>query len=185
MRARRRGAPSTPISGVREMLKMLDDRPSLGDRPSMREIGTVVVGIIGFLTLVDLFAAQAILPSLVKAYGVSPAAMGFAVNASTIGMAASSLAVSLFSHRINRRLGITLSLALLSLPTTLLAFAPDVATFTALRIAQGVFMAAAFTLTVAYVGEHLTPQETAGALAAYITGGVASNLLGRLVAAGV
>lgn len=167
------------------MLKMLEKRLSSRGQPAMREIGTLVVGTIGFLTLVDLFAAQAILPSLVQAYKVSPAAMGFAVNASTIGMAGSSLIVGLFSHRINRRRGISLSLALLSIPTMLLAFAPDLATFTALRIAQGVFMAAAFTLTVAYVGEHLTPQQTAGALAAYITGGVASNLLGRLAAAGV
>ena len=45
---------------------------------------TVVMGVISFLTFVDLFAAQAILPTLVKVYQVTPAAMGFAVNASTI-----------------------------------------------------------------------------------------------------
>jgi predicted MFS family arabinose efflux permease len=48
---------------------------------------SLVIGLTAFLTVVDLFATQAILPSLAKAYGVSPAAMGFAVNASTIGMA--------------------------------------------------------------------------------------------------
>ena len=31
-----------------------------------------VIGVIGFLTLVDLFATQAILPSLAQHYGVSP-----------------------------------------------------------------------------------------------------------------
>jgi len=157
---------------------------SLDSRP-MHEVGALVVGIIGFLTLVDLFAAQAILPSLVRAYHVTPAAMGFAVNASTIGMALSALFVGLVSHRINRRLGIWLSLALLSIPTTLLAFAPDLPAFTLLRITQGIFMSAAFTLTIAYAGERLSPQQTAVALAAYITGGVASNLVGRLIAAGV
>ena len=40
----------------------------------------LVIGLIAFLTVVDLFATQAILPSLVGAYGVSPAAMGTAVN---------------------------------------------------------------------------------------------------------
>ena len=48
---------------------------------------SVVIGLTAFLTVVDLFATQAILPSLARAYNVSPAAMGFAVNASTIGMA--------------------------------------------------------------------------------------------------
>ena len=41
--------------------------------------GNLVIGVIAFLTLVDLFATQAILPSLVAHYGVSPAAMGLAV----------------------------------------------------------------------------------------------------------
>jgi YNFM family putative membrane transporter len=64
----------------------------------------------------------------------------------------------------------------------LLAFAPGLAAFTALRAVQGVFMASAFTLTMAYLSEHGTAEETAGALAAYVTGAVASNLFGRLIA---
>ena len=144
-----------------------------------------LIGLIGFLTLVDLFAAQAILPTLAKMFGVSRSAMGVAVNASTIGMAAAGLVVALVSHRLPRRGGIWISLALLAIPTTLLAHAPDLATFTALRIAQGVFMSAAFTLTMAYVSEQNTGAATAGALAAYITGNVASNLVGRLVSSAV
>ena len=44
-----------------------------------------VIGLTAFLTVVDLFATQAILPSLASAYRVTPAAIGFAVNASTDG----------------------------------------------------------------------------------------------------
>jgi MFS transporter, YNFM family, putative membrane transport protein len=143
------------------------------------------IGLTAFLTVVDLFATQAILPSLVQHYRATPAAMGFAVNASTIGMAVSGLAVALFSRRIDRRLGILASLALLSIPTALLAVAPDLGVFTALRIVQGLFMASAFTLTLAYLGERCSATDAAGAFAAYITGNVASNLVGRLVSAGV
>ncbi len=146
---------------------------------------TLVIGLTAFLTVVDLFATQAILPSLAKAYQVSPAAMGVAVNASTLGMAVAGLAVAFFSRRINRRFGVLLSLALLSIPTALLAVAPDLASFTLLRIAQGVFMATAFALTLAYLGEQCSAKDAAGAFAAYITGNVASNLVGRLLSAGV
>jgi len=146
---------------------------------------TLLIGLIGFLTLVDLFAAQAILPTLVAHYRVSPSAMGVAVNASTMGMAVSGLVVALFSGRLNRKRGIWMSLALLSIPTTLLAIAPDLGTFTALRIVQGVFMAAAFTLTMTHLAEQCSAADTAGALAAYITGGVASNLVGRLISGSV
>src|SRR5215510_10537847 len=85
---------------------------------------TIVIGLTAFLTVVDLFATQAILPSLTRAYGVTPAAMGVAVNASTMGMAVAGLVVALFSRRIDRRLGILVSLVVLSIPTALLAIAP-------------------------------------------------------------
>jgi predicted MFS family arabinose efflux permease len=144
---------------------------------------TLVIGVTAFLTLVDLFATQAILPSLARAYRVSPAAMGFAVNAATMGMAVAGLAVAFFSRHIDRRLGIFLSLAALSIPTALLASAPDLATFTALRIVQGLFMATAFALTLSYLAEHCDAADAAGAFAAYVTGNVASNLVGRLMSA--
>lgn len=145
----------------------------------------VVIATMAFLTVVDLFAAQALLPSLVERYGVSPAAMGLAVNACTFGMAAAGLAVALFSRHIDRRRGIILSLVLLAVPTALLAQAPNLAVFAALRVVQGLCMATAFSLTLAHLGERYTAQQAAGAFAAYITGNVASNLIGRLVAAGV
>ena len=40
------------------------------------KVRSTVIGVIGFLTLVDLFATQAILPSLAGHYGVAPAAIG-------------------------------------------------------------------------------------------------------------
>jgi predicted MFS family arabinose efflux permease len=144
-----------------------------------------VIGLTAFLTVVDLFATQAILPSLTAAYRVTPAAMGFAVNASTMGMAVASLAVALLSRRIDRRLGILVSLCALAVPTALLASAPNLAVFTGLRILQGLCMATAFTLTLAYLGEQCTAAAAGGAFAAYITGNVASNLVGRLVSAAV
>jgi YNFM family putative membrane transporter len=146
---------------------------------------SVVICLTAFLTVVDLFATQAILPSLARAYNVSPAAMGFAVNASTMGMAVAGLAVALLAQRIDHRLGILVSLAALSIPTALLAVAPDLTTFTLLRIAQGLCMASAFTLMLAYLGEECSAMDAGGAFAAYITGNVASNLIGRLISAGI
>lgn len=153
--------------------------------PVRATLRTLVIGLTAFLTVVDLFATQAILPSLVQTYGVTPAQMGVAVNASTLGMAVAGLAVALFSRRINRRRGIILSLVILAIPTALLAVAPDLPTFTALRVVQGLCMSTAFALTLAYLAEHCSAEDSASAFAAYITGNVASNLIGRLLSAGV
>src|SRR5688572_110174 len=155
------------------------------EQPSGGVARTAVIALTAFLTLVDLFATQALLPALARAYSVSPAAMGLAVNACTLGMAVSSLAVALLGGRIERRRGIWISLALLAVPTLLLSAAPNLVTFAALRIAQGIFMAAAFAFTLAHLGEQLSARSSASAFAAYVTGNVASNLFGRLFASAI
>ena len=167
------------------MLSAPQPLPSLPRTARMEgaRVRLTVVGVISFLTLVDLFAAQAILPSLAAAFGATPAQMGTAVNASTFGMAGAGIVVALVGRHIDRRRGIWMSLALLAIPTMLLALTRDLTTFTGLRIAQGVLMASAFTLTMAYLSEHCAPAEVSGALAAYVTGNVASNLFGRLLSA--
>ena len=144
-----------------------------------------LIALMAFLTVVDLFAAQALLPTLAAHYGVTPAAMGLAVNACTLGMAAGGLGVAFLGHRIPRRGGILVSLSLLSVPTLLLAVAPDLTIFSLLRITQGLAMSAAFGLTLAYLGERYMAESAASAFAAYITGNVASNLIGRLIATAV
>jgi predicted MFS family arabinose efflux permease len=142
-----------------------------------------IIASIAFLTLVDLFAAQAILPSLVEKFGVSRATMGVAVNASTFGMAIAGLLIAFFGASIDRRNGIWISLAVLAIPTTLLSVTDDIALFALLRVMQGLCMSAAFTLTAAYLAEHSSPGQATGALAAYVTGNVASNFFGRLMSA--
>ena len=158
---------------------------AMDERSPGGALRSLVIGLTAFLTVVDLFATQAILPSLTRHYGVTPAAMGFAVNASTFGMAVASLVVGLLSPHIERRTGILFSLLLLAIPTSLLATAPNLAVFTTLRVAQGLCMASAFALTLAYLGEQCGAMDAGGAFAAYITGNVASNLIGRLVSAAV
>jgi predicted MFS family arabinose efflux permease len=160
-------------------------RSSMEEHSSGALLRTFVIGLTAFLTLVDLFATQAILPSLTRAYGVTPAAMGFAVNASTFGMAVAGLGVALFSRHIDRRWGILVSLALLALPTALLASAPNLTVFTLLRVAQGLCMASAFTLMLSYLGEQCSAADAGTAFAGYITGNVASNFIGRLISAAV
>jgi MFS transporter, YNFM family, putative membrane transport protein len=65
-----------------------------------------------------------------------------------MGMAVAGL-VGYFSREIDRRKGILISLVLLAIPTALLSTLPGLTVFTLLRVAQGLCMAAAFTLTLA------------------------------------
>ena len=150
--------------------------------PTLSPARSLLIAVIGFLTLVDLFATQAILPSLAVEYGVTASEIGVAANSTTLGMAVAGLLVGAFSSNVERKRAITLSLLMLSVPTALLAFAPNLTLFALLRVIQGLFMAAAFTLTLTHLAERCE-HRTAAALAAYVTGVVASNLVGRLTAA--
>ena len=151
-------------------------------KPGLTPARSLLIGVIGFLTLVDLFATQAILPSLAVEYGVKPSEIGVAANSTTLGMAIAGLLVGAVSANLERKRAITLSLLVLSVPTALLAFAPNLTIFSLLRVTQGLFMASAFTLTLTHLAERCQ-HRTASALAAYVTGVVASNLIGRLTAA--
>jgi len=150
--------------------------------PGLSPGRSALIAVIGFLTLVDLFATQAILPSLAVEYGVTPSEIGVAANSTTLGMAISGLLIGAVSANIERKRAIALSLLLLAAPTAALSYAPGLAAFSLLRITQGFFMAAAFALTLTHLAERCE-HRTANALAAYVTGVVASNLVGRLTAA--
>jgi len=107
------------MSSVAALPGMAETARSSGALPRF-----LVIALMAFLTVVDLFATQAILPSLTRAYGVSPAAMGSAVNASTLGMAIAGLVVAAFSRQIDRRLGIVVSLVILAFHTATYAWHP-------------------------------------------------------------
>src|SRR5262249_45729581 len=120
---------------------------------------TIIIGLIAFLTFVDLLPTQSFRPPLPQAYHAPPAAMSLAVNASTMGMAIAGLSVAFFTQRIDRRIGILISLCVLAVPTALLAVAPDLTTFAILRVIQGLCMASAFTLTLAYLGAEFSAMD--------------------------
>lgn len=143
---------------------------------------SAIVTLIAFFTLIDLFGSQAILPQLVEHYSVDRSTMGLAINATTLGMAVSGLIVGWYANRINRKRGIWLSLLALSIPTFLLGTTDNITIFTVLRVAQGILMATAFTLTLTYFSEKCDYTAAGGAMAAFITGNVASNLFGRVLA---
>lgn len=153
-----------------------------GDRPRDVVRRSTIIATISFLTLIDLFGSQALLPQIVVAYRVEPGIAGLAVNAATLGMAISGLCVAWFSDRIDRKRAIWVCLALLSIPTALLSVTDSIWVFMGLRIGQGFLMAAAFTLTLTYLSEQCDVMAVGGAMAASITGNVASNLFGRLTA---
>ena len=100
-------------------------------------------------------------PRSPSSYGVTPAQMGFAVNASTLGMAFSGLAVGYLQPRVSIA-GRVSWISLLVLAVSDRAARASRRTSPRSRccaLSQGLCMAAAFTLTLAYLGEHYTAAD--------------------------
>ena len=147
---------------------------------------SLVIGLTAFLTVVDLFATQAILPSLTRALWR---------HAGGDGLCGQRQHLRHGGRRPRRRL-----LQPAHRPAARHPGQPDAAgdpdercsrsrptspSSPLLRVVQGLCMASAFTLTLAYLGEQCSAMDAGGAFAAYITGNVASNLVGRLISAAV
>ena len=167
------------LSPRRSQLELRSAHPLERRAPPLRSSSRLTA----FLTVVDLFATQAILPSLASAITASRPPRWASPSTPAPWAWLWPALSSAISAAIDRRFGDPGSLVLLSIPTALLALQPDLSTFTVLRVVQGLCMSSAFTLTMAYLAEHANGDGAAGALAAYVTGNVASNLLGRLISA--
>lgn len=145
--------------------------------------GALIMALASFFTLVDLFGPQAIVPVLTNAFATTPGRMGVVVNAATLGMAITGIAMACVADRVERKWAMVAALLLLALPTMLVCFIDNLYAFAALRIAQGSFMCVGFMVAIAYIAEEWGPCGAAPVImSAYVTGNVAANMFGRMLA---
>jgi YNFM family putative membrane transporter len=146
-------------------------------------IGALIMALASFFTLIDLFGPQAIVPVLTNAFSTTPGRMGIVVNAATLGMAVTGIATACVADRFERKGAMVAALLLLAVPTMLVAFADNLYAFAILRIAQGLFMCVGFMVAIAYIAEEWGASGAAPVvMSAYVTGNVAANMLGRMIA---
>jgi predicted MFS family arabinose efflux permease len=135
----------------------------------------------GFVTFVNMWCTQAILPQLAAAFRVSQAQTGLTVTAPLIATAMMAPLIGMISDRFGRRRLILGAAFLLILPT---AFAASAASFPDLvigRFAQGLMLPFIFTVTVAYIGDESTGGATAKLAGTYTSGAIFGGFSGRLI----
>jgi predicted MFS family arabinose efflux permease len=153
--------------------------------PAFRE-GRLLMACAGLFTLIDLFGPQAIAPLLAERLRAGPAEMSSVLNAATIGMAISGFLAACFGDSFDRKRLIVTCLFALAGMTLLLAISGTLLSFALLRVAQGLFMGTAFAVSVAFIAEQWGPVGAAsGVMAAYVTGNIVGQMLGRMIAGAV
>lgn len=135
----------------------------------------------GFVTFLNMWCTQAILPVLAKSLHVSEAATGYTVTAPLIATAVMAPMIGMLSDRFGRRLFIRGAALLLVVPTILAAFAPSLGLLILCRFVQGLLLPFIFTVTIAYISDEMTPATAMRMVGIYTSGTISGGFSGRLI----
>ncbi len=141
----------------------------------------LVLVLAGFVTFVNMWCTQAILPVLAKSLHVSPALTGYTVTAPLVATAAMAPLVGAISDRFGRRVFIRGAALLLIIPTILAAFSTSLGMLIACRFAQGLLLPFIFTVTIAYIGDEMSPASAMRMVGIYTSGTISGGFSGRLI----
>ena len=141
----------------------------------------LAIGIAGFCTFINLYSPQALLPLLAQEFGVGVVAISMTIAAAALAVAVTAPFSGAAADVLGRKRVILAAMAALSVPTLLVAFAPDVPTMVFWRFVQGLMLPPIFVVAIAYVGEEWPASEVAGAAGLYTAGASLGGTAGRFV----
>jgi YNFM family putative membrane transporter len=141
----------------------------------------VAVFLAGVAVFATLYAPQALLPELTRAFGVSPASSTLAISISTGALAVGLLVLGPVSDRRGRTGILHASLAAAAVLAVLIALAPAWWALLVLRGLQGFALAGLPAVAVAYLREELHPGVRGRAVGLYVSGTAIGGLSGRLI----
>ena len=148
--------------------------------PGFRRAAAAVF-LAGIAVFATLYAPQALLPELARAFEVSPAASTLAISISTGALAVGLLVLGPLSDRRGRTGILHASLAATAVLAVLIALAPAWWALLVLRGLQGFALAGLPAVALAYLREELHPGVSARAIGLYVSGTAIGGLSGRLL----
>lgn len=136
----------------------------------------------------DIVALSAALPTILetKYAGMGPAEATFVTTISLVGIMIGAIAVGPVADRMGRRLAVMASIALFSVFTLAVPFAPNAAVFGLLRLVAGIGLGACLPAALTMMSEVTAPERRARAatltMTGYHVGAVLTSLLAIAVA---
>jgi predicted MFS family arabinose efflux permease len=143
---------------------------------------SVGVFIAGFSVFLNLYAVQALLPTFAAAFAVPVARTGWTITAPLLAVAILAPFVGSVSDMLGRKRLIVTAMAVLPVPTLLVALAGSLPVLILWRFVQGLTMPFIFAVTVAYVGEETEGADTIRLAGTYTVGTIFGGFAGRFVA---
>ena len=144
-----------------------------------RRIGVAAAGL---ATFINLYATQAIMPTLGADFGASLPRAGLTLTATLLAVALVAPMVGSISDALGRRRLIVGASVLLVVPTVLAAAAPDLDALILCRFLQGLLLPFIFAVTIAYIADECPGGEAIQVTGTYAMGTIFGGFLGRFMA---
>lgn len=143
-------------------------------------IATLIAGLATFNAL---YNTQAILPTLVTAFGIDAATAALTVSAATGMLAVCIVPASIISEKFGRGRVLIASALLATLCGLVIPWSPTVGVLIALRALQGAFLAGVPAVAMTWLSEEIDPRDLTAAMGVYIAGNSVGGITGRLIPA--
>jgi YNFM family putative membrane transporter len=135
----------------------------------------------GFVTFLNMWCTQSILPVLAATFHIPEARTSLTVTAPLVATAMMAPLIGAISDRFGRKKFIYGAGLVLVLPTLLAATAQSFDLFVLCRFLQGLTLPFIFAITVAYIGEETSGPATARLAGTYMSGTIFGGFSGRLI----
>lgn len=136
----------------------------------------------GLATFALLYVPQPLLPSLSRAFGVSPAAASLAMSAGTFALAIAIIPVSSLSEVRGRREVMTVSVIAAAVLGLAAPLSPSLPVLIGIRVLEGFALAGVPATAMAYLAEEVDQADLGRAMGLYIAGNAIGGLSGRVIA---
>ena len=135
----------------------------------------------GFCSFLNLYAPQSLLPLLTRQYAASAVEVSHLISATTLAVALIAPFTGAVADLLGRKRVITAAMFALLLPTLMLAFADSLDAMVFWRFVQGLLLPPVFVVTVAYIGDELSPTEVTGMSGIYMSSSCFGGFFGRFL----
>ena len=141
----------------------------------------LAVALAGLCSFINLYATQPLLPLFAREFKASPAEVSLTIGATTLAVALGAPFVGVVADVLGRKRIIAGAMALMVVPTVLIALSTSIGELVLWRFMQGLLVPPIFAVTLAYIGDEWPADEVASATGAYIAAGGLGGVLGRFL----
>lgn len=150
------------------------------------EARRIAVALAGFACFINLYAPQALLPSLAQEFGSGAADISLTITATTLAVALIAPFIGTVSDVLGRRRVIVTAIFALVAPTVMVALSSTLHWMILWRFVQGLALPPIFAVTVAYIGEEWPPAQAVAVTGLYTSvsglGGFSGRFLTGVIA---